>query len=120
MSRSAEERKANFPMRWYQPGDFEAADHFYPRCLNATLHETVKFFKVMGNKRIVSRYCHTHPDCDPRELRALLTQYKPRHLLWSGCDLMYCNIKETSQSEMIVIETNSCASVRIVSTRLWG
>ena len=64
----------------------------------------------MSNTQRIKRYCHTHSDKDQETLLKLITDFKPKHLMWCGTDLMYVNERETGRSFMTVIETNSCAS----------
>ena len=92
----------------FQPGEFEADRHFYPRTLNATLHPLVANFLRMSMPRIVSRYCHLHPHTDRATLEEILTT-APRHLLWSGSDVL--NVSTESGVKLkLVVETNSCPS----------
>lgn len=64
----------------------------------------------LTNKQIVTRFCHTRPEFDRTELLQWLNSYKAKHMLWSGCDLMYVSERESGKSFFTVIETNSCAS----------
>lgn len=90
------------------PGDFEQANHFYPRVLNATIHPLVSSFFQLGNERIIARYVHLRPKVDQEKLRELLN-YRPRHFAWAGSDLFNVTT-DAGQHQMIVIETNSCPS----------
>lgn len=90
------------------PGSFEPEKHFYTRVLNAQIHPLVHFFMSLGNDRIIERYCYLNPRVDREALAEQLT-YKPRHLLWAGCDLMHVTTPR-GERQMVVIETNSCPS----------
>lgn len=94
--------------RRVDPGSFEPSQHFYPRTLNAQVHPLVGFFMRMTNPRIVSRYCHLHPDVAREHLEEILN-YQPRYLRWAGADLFHVTT-ETSRRDMVIIETNSCPS----------
>ncbi|KAJ1965646.1 hypothetical protein GGI12_000642 [Dipsacomyces acuminosporus] len=90
------------------PGDFEQANHYYPRVLNAQIHPLVSSFFQLGNERIIARYVHLRPQVDQNKLRELLN-YKPKHFSWAGSDLFNVTT-DSGQHQMIVIETNSCPS----------
>jgi len=90
------------------PGEWEQEDHYYPRTLNAQLHPLVSSFLSLDKKRIVTRYCHMHPEANKNKLLDVLS-YEPRHFRWAGADL-FCVTNELAQRSMIVIETNSCPS----------
>ncbi|KAK4532382.1 hypothetical protein CCYA_CCYA12G3239 [Cyanidiococcus yangmingshanensis] len=106
---SAAASRIAFRFRTVRPGDFEPERHFYPRCLNAQIHPSVRFFMGLSRERIVSRYTHLNPRVDPVELRRLLS-YRPRFLRWAGCDLMHVVDSRSQRKCMVVIETNSCPS----------
>lgn len=91
-----------------KPGSFEAAKHYYPKALNATIHPMVAFFLRLGRERLVSRYTHLNPKVDPKALEELLS-YKPRFFRWGGVDLFNVTTEE-GHREMVLIETNSCPS----------
>lgn len=94
--------------RLVPPGSFEAADHYYPRVLNAEMHSMVRVFLNLGNERIVQRYAHLNPRVDAAALRALLAS-RPKLFPWAGCDLIHVTT-EAGFRHMVVIETNSCPS----------
>ena len=91
-----------------EPGNFETEKHFYPRVLNAHIHPLIRNLMDMGNERIASRYCHLHPEVDPRSVRELLSTI-PKYFRWGGCDLFHVTT-ETGLRQVVVIETNSCPS----------
>lgn len=90
------------------PGQFEPADHWYPKALNATIHPMISFFLHLSEERIIKRYCHLHPTVKPEILWSMLT-YKPSHFIWAGADLMHVT-NEEGKRQMVVIENNSCPS----------
>ena len=106
---SAAACKVAFRFRVMRPGEFEPQHHFYPRCLNAQIHPSVRFFMGLSRERLISRYTHLNPRVDPVELRRMLS-YQPRYLRWAGCDLMHVVDSRTQSKSMVVIETNSCPS----------
>lgn len=90
------------------PGQFDPADHWYPKALNATIHPLVQFFLNLGTDRLVTRYCHLHPTVDAEKLRAVI-YHRCKHFLWSGADLL--NVTSAGgKRQMVVIENNSCPS----------
>lgn len=90
------------------PGSFEAAAHWYPKALNATIHPMVNFFMNLSQKRIVTRYCHLHPIVRPDKLSDILN-YRAKYFLWAGADLL--NVTSAGgRRQMVVIENNSCPS----------
>ena len=94
--------------RRVEPGQFDAAAHFYPRVPNAVLHPLVGAFLRLGNQRIAERYAHLHPEVDRPAIHALLAT-RTRHLTWAGADLFHVT-NEHGQRHMVVIETNSSPS----------
>ena len=90
------------------PGQFEPANHWYPKALNATIHPLVNFFLHLKDFRIIQRYCHLHPKVNADALQSLLS-YRPRYFLWAGADLMHVT-NEDGNRQMVVIENNSCPS----------
>jgi hypothetical protein len=90
------------------PGSFEPEAHFYPRVLNAQIHPLIRHLLELGNKRIVSRYCHLHPEVDAAAVEHLLAT-PPRYFRWGGCDLIHVTSEEGLR-RVVVIETNSCPS----------
>ena len=92
----------------FEPNHFEADKHYYPRALNAQIHPLVLSFLRMSRGRMISRYCHLHPDVKPEVLDALLT-LKPKYLRWSGSDILNVST-ENGIKRKLVIETNSCPS----------
>ncbi len=92
----------------FQPGSFEPAAHFYPRCLNAQLHPLVRFFLRMGNDRIAERYLHLRPGVDPAALHRALGRQN-QTFRWAGADL-FCTTNEDGVRRLVVVETNSCPS----------
>ncbi len=90
------------------PGNFEPERHFYPRALNAQIHPMVAALMNLDNERIVSRYCHLHPQVVPDALREQLA-YRPRFFAWGGSDLFNVTTADGVR-QMVVIETNSCPS----------
>ena len=87
---------------------FETSDHFYPKVLNAHIHPLVRNLMALGNQRIVTRYCHLHPEVDPQAVESLLS-LRPRFFRWGGCDLFHVTT-ETGIRKVVVVETNSCPS----------
>ncbi len=71
-----------------QMGDFESEKHFYPRVLNATIHPLVASFLLLGNERIIRRYCHLNPQVNEDVLRELLN-YKPTYFHWAGTTTLH-------------------------------
>ena len=92
----------------FQPGEFEAERHFYPRTLNAQIHPLVLSFFRMPIGRLISRYCHLHPYADRDVLTSILTT-PPRYLRWSGSDVFNVST-ETGVKQKLIVETNSCPS----------
>ena len=94
--------------RIIQPGEFEAHEHWYPKALNATIHPMIHFFMNLDKERIISRYCHMHPQVNAEKLRELLN-YRAKYFLWAGADLL--NVTSAGgKRQMVVIENNSCPS----------
>lgn len=92
----------------FQPDEFEAHDHWYPKALNATIHPMINFFLNLGQERIITRYCHMHPTVDEVKLREILN-HRSKHFLWAGADLL--NVTSAGgKRQMVVIENNSCPS----------
>lgn len=91
-----------------EPGDFEPADHWYPRALNSNLHPLVSFFLALSNAQIIERYKRLHPSVDSEQLHGVL-HYKPSYFRWAGTDLMHV-INREGKRKLTVIETNSCPS----------
>ncbi len=91
-----------------EPGSFEPEAHFYPRVLNAQIHPLIRHLLQLGNERIVSRFCHLHPEADPEAVKQLLAT-PPRFFRWGGCDLIHVTSEEGLR-RVVVIETNSCPS----------
>jgi len=92
----------------FQPGEFEADRHFYPRTLNAQIHPLVLSFFRMPIGRIITRYCHLHPYTDRPTLEKVF-QTPPRHLRWSGSDIFNVST-EHGVKQKLIVETNSCPS----------
>ena len=91
-----------------EPNQFEPHDHWYPKALNATIHPMINFFLNLEQERIISRYCHMHPQVDKDKLREILN-HKCRYFLWAGADLL--NVTSAGgKRQMVVIENNSCPS----------
>ena len=91
-----------------RPGSFELPEHFYPRVPNAQLHPLVRHFLSLDNNRIARRYCHLHPEVDPRAVTDALA-YRPSFLRWAGADLLL-TASDTGRRGVVVIEVNSCPS----------
>jgi hypothetical protein len=90
------------------PGEFEPHRHWYEKALNATIHPMIHFFLNLSMDRIVNRYCHLHPQVDPRVLQDILLR-RCRHFLWAGADLF--NVTSAGgKRQMVIIENNSCPS----------
>ncbi|KAJ2457893.1 hypothetical protein GGI02_006075, partial [Coemansia sp. RSA 2322] len=77
------ERKRGCSGQLVMAGDFEQANHFYPRVLNAQIHPLVSSFFQLGNERIIARYVHLRPNVNQDKLRELLN-YAPKHFAWAG------------------------------------
>jgi len=91
-----------------EPGDFEPADHWYPRVLNSNIHPLVSQFLHLSQEQFVERYCRLNPQVDKHTLFEVLN-YKPRYFSWSGTDMMHITNK-SGQRKLTIIETNSCPS----------
>jgi len=90
------------------PNEFEANDHWYPKALNATIHPMIAFFLNLEQERIITRYCHMHPNVNGDKLREVMN-HKSKHFLWGGADLL--NVTSAGgKRQMVVIENNSCPS----------
>ncbi len=98
----------NQPTQTIRPGEFRAEDHWYPKALNATIHPMVAFFLNLGKERIATRYAHLNPQVDRKKLAELL-DYRCKHFLWGGADLIHATTTE-GRRRMVVIENNSCPS----------
>ena len=90
------------------PGEFEPPRHFYPKVLNAQLHPLVRSFLLLGNDRILQRYCHLSPRADRETVRALLAS-PPKHLYWAGADLFHVT-DDRGRRRLVVVEVNSSPS----------
>ena len=90
------------------PGQFDAPNHFYQRVLNALIHPSVRHLMELGNNRIISRYCHLHPEVNESAVRELLGDC-PRYFRWGGADLIHVTTEEGIR-RVVVIETNSSPS----------
>lgn len=90
------------------PGTYTVEDHFYPRVPNAQLHPMVRYFLQLGNDRILSRYCHLHPEVDAAALQNVV-RTPPKFFRWSGTDLFHVT-DERGRRRFVVIETNSSPS----------
>lgn len=92
----------------FEPGEFDAERHFYPRTLNAQTHPLVASFFKMSPARLISRYCHLHPYVN-REMLAEVLTTEPKYLRWSGSDIFNVST-ESGVKQKLIIETNSCPS----------
>lgn len=100
--------KTQASVKVFQPGDFEAHQHWYPKALNATIHPMVNFFLNLDRDRIINRYCHLHPMVRPERLKAILS-HRSRYFQWGGADLL--NVTSAGgKRQMVIIENNSCPS----------
>ncbi len=99
---------AEHQVRIFRAGEFQSDKHFYPRVLNAHIHPLVRFFFQLTNDRIAERFCHLHPEVHRDAVRAVLQQ-KMRWFRWGGADL-FPTTNEQGQRQIVLIETNSCAS----------
>lgn len=90
------------------PGTFSGENHWYPKALNATIHPMVNFFLNLSKERIINRYCHLHPMVSREKLNEIL-EYKCKHFLWGGADLINATSAEGNR-QMVVLENNSCPS----------
>ena len=91
-----------------EPGDFEPADHWYPRALNSNIHPLVSTFLNLSHTQIAERYIRLNPKADLGAIMDLL-QYQPKYFRWSGTDLMHVTNNEGNR-KLTLIETNSCPS----------
>jgi hypothetical protein len=91
-----------------KPQSFSGEEHWYPKALNATIHPMVSFFLNLDKKRIISRYCHLHPQVDREKLKDILS-YECKYFLWGGADLINATSAQGKRN-MVVIENNSCPS----------
>lgn len=96
------------PVEVVQPHSFEPERHFYTRVLNAQIHPLVAYFLHLGPERIISRYCHLHPQVRSADLERVLT-YDAKYFRWGGVDLFNCTTASGIR-QMTVVETNSCPS----------
>lgn len=107
-TRQESDKKRNYASTVTVDDIFEPENHWYPKVVNAQLASQVSSFISMGNERIISRYCHLHPQVDSSRLREILS-YEPKFFCWSGADLF--NVTSMNgERKMILIETNSCPS----------
>ncbi len=91
-----------------RPNEFEPHHHWYPKALNATIHPMISFFLSLGQERIITRYCHLHPNVDRDKLSEILN-HRCKYFLWGGADLL--NVTSAGgKRQMVVIENNSCPS----------
>jgi len=91
-----------------EPGDFEPADHWYPRALNSNIHPLVSTFLNLSHKQIAERYLRLNPKADMDAVMSIL-QYQPKYFRWSGTDMMHVTNHEGNR-KLTLIETNSCPS----------
>ncbi|MGY6562814.1 MAG: hypothetical protein ACXITV_11990 [Luteibaculaceae bacterium] len=91
-----------------EPGDFEPAEHWYPRALNSNLHPLVSYFLNLSNEQLIERYSRLNPSANKGTLNKILS-YKPKYFKWAGTDLMHV-INSEGKRKLVVIETNSCPS----------
>ena len=92
----------------YENGEFNAANCFYPKALNATINPIVKKFFNMKSEAIIKRYVQLNPGVDAQALRDKL-EYTTKYFKWAGCDLF--NVTNRSgKRQMIIVESNSCPS----------
>ncbi len=98
----------NTPTKIYTKGNFEPANHWYEKALNATIHPMVSFFLSLSKERIIARYCHLQPRVNPQVLNELLS-YQTKHFKWAGADLIHVT-NESGKKHMAIIENNSCPS----------
>ena len=90
------------------PDQFEPHKHWYPKALNATIHPMISFFLNLEQERIITRYCHMHPNVSKEKLSEIL-KHKCKHFIWGGADLL--NVTSAGgKRQMVVIENNSCPS----------
>ena len=67
----------------YENGEFNAANCFYPKALNATVNPIVKKFFNMKNEAIIKRYVQLNPGVDAQALRDKL-EYTTKYFKWAG------------------------------------
>lgn len=91
-----------------EPGQFEPANHFYDKALNAQMHSMVSYFLSLSQQQMVERYIHMNPKVSYDKLESILKQ-PTRHFFWGGADLFYVTTAAGNR-KMIVLETNSCPS----------
>ncbi len=94
--------------RTINPGEFEPANHWYPKALNAQIHPMVAYFMNLKPERIINRYCHLNPAVSKDRLTDLIN-YKPKFFLHAGADLFHVT-NSAGNRKMVVIETNSSPS----------
>jgi len=95
-------------LRTVLPNEFEPHLHWYDKALNATIHPMISFFLSLGQERIITRYCHMHPQVEKKKLQEVLN-HKSKYFLWGGADLL--NVTSAGgKRQMVVIENNSCPS----------
>jgi hypothetical protein len=98
----------NFQTQVVRPGDFEPADHWYPKALNAQIHPLVAFFMNLSKEKIIKRYCHLNPKVNKEGLSEILS-YRPKYFMHAGADLFHVT-NAAGVRNMVVIETNSSPS----------
>lgn len=91
-----------------EPGDFEPADHWYPRALNSNLHPLVSYFLNLNNHQLLERYVRLNPSVNKEALEKVIN-YTPKYFKWAGTDLMHV-VNSAGAKKLVVIETNSCPS----------
>ncbi|MBS9524883.1 hypothetical protein KI659_12765 [Litoribacter alkaliphilus] len=91
-----------------EPGDFEPADHWYPRALNSQIHPLVAAFLNLNHDQMAARFCRLNPRADHETVMKLL-KYQPKYFRWSGTDLMHVTNNQGLR-KLTLIETNSCPS----------
>lgn len=89
-------------------GEFDQANHFYERVLNAHMHPMVSYFFSLNQTQIINRYCHLHPATNKDALSNLLSKDICK-LRWAGADLFNVTTEDGKRS-IVVIETNTCPS----------
>lgn len=92
----------------FTSGNYELANHFYPKAQNALVHSMVENFFSLNNKRIIERFHHLNPKTPKDSLESILF-YKPKFFNWGGSDLFHVTTAN-GKKQMILIETNSCPS----------
>ena len=93
---------------WVQPGSYQAEKPLLPTRPQRAVAPTGASLSVLGNTRIAQRYCHLHPEANPKVVHEVLSQ-PTRYLRWAGADLIHATTPDGVRRN-VVIEVNSSPS----------